>query len=100
MDDIKKVFLNTDEMADEIEFDGQIIVAVIDLNDGREPLLKETTSLNAFKWDRRFSIAMEDLPRKPVPGDFIRINRGEYQEVVKVDEEMGMYIVYLTGNES
>lgn len=98
--DIKNVFLNEKEFAEKIDFDGVIVSAVIDLNDGRDPLVKESTSLISFKWDRRFSIAVEDLPRKPEPGDIVRINGGELQYVAKTDEEMGMYIVYLTGNES
>jgi len=40
------------------------------------------------------------LPHKPEPGDIVRINNGDMQYVAKTDEEMGMYIVYLTGNES
>lgn len=98
--DIKNVFLNEKEYAEKIDFDGVIVSAVIDLNDGRDPLVKESTSLISFKWDRRFSIAKEDLPHKPEPGDIVRINGGELQYVAKSDEEMGMYVVYLTGNES
>lgn len=98
--DIKNVFLNEKEFAEQINFDGVIITAVPDLNDGRDPLLKETTSLGSFKWDRRYFIVMEDLPHKPEPGDIVRINNGDMQYVAKTDEEMGMYIVYLTGNES
>lgn len=98
--DIKNVFLNEKEFADKVSFDGVIITAVPDLNDGRDPLVKEATSLISFKWDRRYFIAVEDLPHKPEPGDIVRINDGELQYVAKTDEEMGMYIVYLTGNES
>lgn len=98
--DIKNVFLREDEFAETIDFDGQSVIVCMELNDGREPLQKESSSLATFKWDRCFSVAKQDMPRKPEPGDLVQINSGEYQEVVKALEEMGMYIVYLTGNEA
>ncbi|MGL5514009.1 MAG: hypothetical protein ACRDBM_12340 [Sporomusa sp.] len=100
LDDIKSVFLDKEEFAEDIDFEDQTLTVSMEVNAGREALEREDSSLNTFKWDRRFSVDIRDIHRKPEPGDLVRLNGGEYQHVVKTDEEMGMYIVYLTGNEA
>lgn len=96
--DIKNTFLNPDEFAEEVEYDGIKVMAVSTNNDAREPKTKESDALGVYKWDLCLQIAVEDLPRRPEQGEYIRLNDGRLQHVAQVEEEMGMYLVYLTGS--
>lgn len=96
--DIDKTFLNTDEFAEVIMFDGVEIKAAISNNDSREPQTKESDALGTYKWDRCLQVNKEDMPRKPEQGEYIRLNDSQLQYVAEVEEDMGMYIIYLVGN--
>lgn len=96
--DIKATFLCASEFAEEVEYDGVKVLAVVTNNDAREPITKETDALGLYKWDICLHVAAADLPHRPEQGEYIRLNDGRLQYVAQVEEEMGMYLIYLTGN--
>lgn len=96
--DIDETFLNLHEFAEEVEFDGLKVKAVVANNDGREPLTKESDALGIYKWDRCLHINAKDMLRKPESSEYIRLNDGQMQYIAHVEEDMGMYIIYLVGS--
>lgn len=97
-DDVKKTFLCSTEFAEEIEYNGIKLLAVSTTNDEREPKTRESDALGLYKWDICLHVAISDLPQKPEQGDYVRLNDGRIQYIAQVGEEMGMYLIYLTGN--
>jgi hypothetical protein len=99
-DDIGRVFLDTDDFAEAINFDGLEIVAVVDTDARREDLVREDNSLASYPWDFRIFARAADFPRRPKVTDYVVINgKAEAPAIVaRCDEEMGMYIIYLLGN--
>lgn len=99
-DDIDSVFLDMDDFADVINFDGMEIKAVIDTDVRRDPLEMETNTLASYPWDYRIFAKAADFSRRPKTNDYVILN-GDASEpmiVVKCDEEMGMYVIYLLEN--
>ncbi len=96
--DVDKTFLNLNEFAEEVVFNGEKIKAVISNNDSREPLTKESDALGIFKWDRCLHVRIEDMPYKPEQGEYIRLNDGQMQNIAHVEEDVGMYYIYLVGS--
>lgn len=98
--DIEDVILQLDDFAEEIDFDGIPIVGVLDTDEERQALVKESEALGSFLWDYRIFTKAEYFTRRPKVNDAVRINGGEVSLVTDVELEMGMLVLYILENAS
>ena len=97
-DDIQKVFLNLNDFADIHNVDGTEMKAVIDEINADERNLKTTDRIigdSIFKKYLKVYVDAEDYGDKPDVGRRIFTLDEEEYRVIEVDEEMGMYVIYL-----
>lgn len=91
--DIKSVFINSDEFADEHELNGKKIVCVVDkdiLSTAKDTIAQplEGVFLNAIT----IYVVKEDLDRKPVEGELLYLDKKRYF-VRNVSEEDGILVI-------
>lgn len=96
--DIEDVILQLDDFAEEINFDGIPIVGVLDTDEERQALVRETEALGSFLWDYRIFTKTDYFARRPQVNDAVRINGGEVSLVTDVEMEMGMLVIYILEN--
>lgn len=85
--DIKNVFLNTSEFADTISYNGDEIAVVQD-NDTLER--KKMSNDSYSQGNLLVYAAVSDFKTKPSTKDAVKYNDRKVQ-IIKVDEEDGMY---------
>lgn len=98
--DIDEIVLQLDDFAEKIDFDGISIVGVIDTDEERQALVKESEAWGSFLWDYRIFTKAEYFSRRPRVGDAVCINGGEVSLVTDVEMEMGMLVIYILENAS
>ena len=93
--DIKNVFINTDEFADEHDINGVMIPCVIsdDMTAGASASL-EGIFLNTLT----IHVSKDDLDEIPVEGELLRVN-GSMHVVRSVSNEMGMLVITCEAND-
>lgn len=97
-DDILSVFLECDEFAEIHKVDGLEILAVIDEINADERTLKAKDHVIGdaiFEKYLKVYVKAEDYGDKPTVSRRIFRLDDEIYRVVEVDEEMGMYVIYL-----
>lgn len=97
-DDVQKVFLNMDDFADIHNVDGTEMKAVVDEINADERNLKTSDHIigdSIFERYIKLYVDIEDYGDKPYVGRTTFTLDGEYYRVLEVDEEMGMYVIYL-----
>lgn len=93
--DIKNVFINTDEFAEEHDINGVMIPCVIsdDLTAGANASL-EGVFINTLT----INVSKDALNEVPVEGELLRVN-GSLHIVRSVSDEMGMLVITCEANE-
>lgn len=97
-DDIQKVFLNMDEFAEIHNVDGVEMKAVVDEINAEERNLKTSDHVigdSIFEAYKKLYVDAKDYGEKPYVGRATFLLDDEYYRVLEVDEEMGMYVIYL-----
>ena len=98
--DNDSVFLNEDDFATKINYDGQEVTAVKDTDLKREYLSMENSALGTFPWDSRYFVKASDFQRLPKVTDYIFIDGEGPMTVTKVENDIGMLTIYVLENES
>ncbi|AHN84823.1 ATP-binding sugar transporter family protein [Vibrio phage phi 2] len=99
--DIKAVFINGLEFADEHTINGQTVTCVVDRDEIKErgtPSASEYAE-GVFIEQVMIFVAKNDLPRVPVKGELLRLD-GERYLVDEVAENMGMLEITIQDNQS
>ena len=97
-DDIQKVFLNLNDFADIHNVDGTEMKAVIDEINADERNLKTTDRVigdSIFEKYLKVYVDANDYGDKPYVGRTTFMLDDEVYRVIEVNEEMGMYVIYL-----
>lgn len=97
-DDIQTVFLNMDDFAEIHDVNGTEMKAVIDEINAEERNLKTSDHIigdSIFEKYWKVYVDAEDYGEKPNAGREIFRLDGMPCRVLEVDEEMGMYVIYL-----
>ena len=94
--DIDDVFLNPDEFAEEIQYNGHTILAIPEFGDTNE---KGNTFSSEGSADRAFFSVSSNLVPDPLSGDEI-IHGGKTWEVVRYTPASGMNRIECIANES
>lgn len=99
--DIKRVFINLLEFADQHNINGQMVDAVIDRDviKERQPPTASEYSEGIFLEEILVYVAADDLQRKPVKGEIFRLDNEMYL-VKEVAENMGVLEITITSNEA
>ena len=90
-DDVRRVFLQKEDFARPIIWDGREILAVEDADRLREMQAKRDDLRTAT---RLLYIAENDLKTAPVPGGYVTADGRRYK-IVSADTEEGMYLITL-----
>lgn len=97
--DLEKCFLNTDEFAQEINFDGQTIIAIVD--DGDTPYqgqaadgFADASGLGLLQGGRTVFCSADALPQPPLPGQRVLVD-GLGWLVASVNDEHGLLRIVL-----
>lgn len=94
--DVKAVFINLEEFAEDHNVNGIIMPCVVDKN-----ILAETEQesiIGVFVNTITLSVATADLLRPPVEGEIMRLD-GEIYIVRSVSDESGVLVIVLEANE-
>jgi hypothetical protein len=99
--DIKGVFLNALEFADDHEVDGNVIKVLVDDDIAEERRGRRGGGLEyadgVFRATKVIYVATEDLPRVPVESELLNLD-GENYIVDKVSDNVGMLEITLEAN--
>lgn len=101
--DIDKVFLNMDDFAEIHDIDGVEMKAVIDEVNAEERSLKSSDHIigdSIFEKYIKIYVNVDEYGEKPKAGRRIFRLDGKPYRVMEVDEEMGMYVIYLGVSDS
>ena len=96
--DIQTAFLNMDDFAEIHDVNGTEMKAVIDEINAEERNLKTSDHIigdSIFEKYWKLYVAIEDFGNKPKTGRQIFRLDGKPYRVLEVDEEMGMYVIFL-----
>lgn len=99
--DIKRVFINPLEFADEHEINGDAVLAVVDrdvIKERQQPTATDYAE-GVFMEEILVYVEADDLPRKPVKGELMTLD-GERYLVKEVAENMGVLEITIIANEA
>lgn len=99
--DIKGVFINPLEFAEQHNINGQIVTAMVDsdiLKERSRPTASEYAE-GVFIDEKLVYVAADDLQRKPVEGEMFRLDNRRYI-VKEVVDNMGVLEITITANEA
>lgn len=101
--DVKNVFLNPLEFADEHIIDGQPVMVAVDDDVIEERRGRSDGGMRhaegVFQTMKMLYVAQSDLPRVPVRDELLEFD-GEYYRVDKVSINMGMLEIAIEANET
>lgn len=99
--DIKAVFINGLEFADEHDINGQAVLCVVDRDVAQErngPSYAEYAE-GVYRSQIVVYVAADDLPERPVRGELFRLDGDRYL-VDEVAENMGVLEITIEANDS
>ena len=97
--DVKTVFFNADEFADEHIINGKKMTVQIDDNEAIERQLRANQNTGVYTRQIVIYVSVEDFGKMPYIGQIVNLD-GKIYRVVDVSNEAGIYAITLERNKS